>query len=373
MLPGISAEDSLLADLAIDPAHNGLQSLEATDLVARDRQLLTDSNVIIWQVGCVGDPRFNSKGYTNQFLEVLIKKLQDVYGKDYEIIHYVGAHYSIYDPVRERIKLSEFVKPEVAKKVTSVSTFFVPPKEIRPLKEDVCRLLNLKTDQKSHQPLPMPTKDKSHCYGQKQKNAINKLGEWNVPDHYIPVQPSVAARYLAKMSTDPKALDNHKQDPIAYMCKYGLSSKDSQLIKNKKAYLAAKPHVGVKSTKDDATVVVVVAEGDESSPSKDDTTVVVVIAAEGEEVKPQKDDTTVVVVAAQGEEVKPQKDDTTVVVVAAQGEEAKSQKDDTTVVVVIAAEGEEATSQKDDSTVVVIAAGQEDLTETTIPGIIPCV
>ena len=352
MLPGISAEDSLLADLAIDPAHNGLQSLEATDLVARDRQLLTDSNVIIWQVGCVGDPRFNSKGYTNQFLEVLIKKLQDVYGKDYEIIHYVGAHYSVYDPVKERIKLSEFVKPEVAKKVTSVSTFFVPPKEIRPLKEDVCRLLNLKTDQKSHQPLPMPTKDNSHCYGQKQKNAVKKLGEWKVPDHYIPVQPSVAARYLAKMSTDPKALDNHKQDPIAYMCKYGLSSKDTQLIKDKKAYLAAKPRVGVKSTKDDATVVVIAAEGDDSSSLKDDTTVVVVVA-EGQEVKPQKDDTTVVVVAAQGEEI-------------------KSQKDDTTVVVVIV-EGEEATSQKDDSTVVVIAAGHEDPTETTIPGIIPCV
>ena len=33
MLPGISAEDCLLADLGVDSAHNGLQSLEATDLL----------------------------------------------------------------------------------------------------------------------------------------------------------------------------------------------------------------------------------------------------------------------------------------------------------------------------------------------------
>lgn len=247
MLPGISAEDCLLADLGIDPSHNGLQSLEATDLLIRDRQLLTDSNIIIWQVGCVGEVGFNFKGYSNRFLGVLINKLQQVYGKDYEIIHYIGAHYSIYEPVTERIPLSDFHKPEVSKKVTGISTFFVPPKEVRPVKKDVCELLQITADEQAIKPRPMPTEDKSHQYAKPQKDAVSELSDWKVPRDYVHVQPTMAARYLARMSTDPEALEKHKQDPSTAMNRFGLSSRENQLIKNQKAFVA------VKSSDDSST------------------------------------------------------------------------------------------------------------------------
>ena len=85
----------------------------------------------------------------------------------------------------------------------------------------------------------MPTTDKSHCYTQQQENAIKNLGQWKPPEHYVHVNPSVAAQYLAKMSTDPKVLDTHKRDAIVCMSEYGLSSENMQLIKNSRAYIAA--------------------------------------------------------------------------------------------------------------------------------------
>ena len=63
MLPGISSEDCLFADLLVDPSIPGAQSVEATDLLLRERPLLTSSHVIIWQVGCVGRFDFNFSGF----------------------------------------------------------------------------------------------------------------------------------------------------------------------------------------------------------------------------------------------------------------------------------------------------------------------
>lgn len=51
VLPGISAIDTVLADLRIDPVVNGIQMYEATDLLLRRRPLQPDVPAIIWQIG----------------------------------------------------------------------------------------------------------------------------------------------------------------------------------------------------------------------------------------------------------------------------------------------------------------------------------
>lgn len=54
MLPGVSAQDYMFADLQFDPAVFGCMSCEATELIARNRALNTSVHNIIWQVGSVG-------------------------------------------------------------------------------------------------------------------------------------------------------------------------------------------------------------------------------------------------------------------------------------------------------------------------------
>jgi hypothetical protein len=63
MLPGISAEDCLFADLNIDPSHPGCLTYEATDLLVAKRLLIPSSRLILFQVGCVGISDFSFSGF----------------------------------------------------------------------------------------------------------------------------------------------------------------------------------------------------------------------------------------------------------------------------------------------------------------------
>lgn len=54
MLPGISAEDSLFADLLVNPSFPGSQTVDASDLVYRARPLATSCHVIIFQAAVFG-------------------------------------------------------------------------------------------------------------------------------------------------------------------------------------------------------------------------------------------------------------------------------------------------------------------------------
>jgi hypothetical protein len=51
VLPGISAIDTVLADLRVDPVVDGVQMYEATDLLLRRRPLMPEVPAIIWQIG----------------------------------------------------------------------------------------------------------------------------------------------------------------------------------------------------------------------------------------------------------------------------------------------------------------------------------
>ena len=58
LMPGVCHERSPVradlrsADLSVDPSRPGLQILEATDLLLRERTLFTDGHVVLFQVGC---------------------------------------------------------------------------------------------------------------------------------------------------------------------------------------------------------------------------------------------------------------------------------------------------------------------------------
>ena len=54
MLPGVSAEDCLVADLGVDPARNGLQSYEAGDFLRRRPAIEPTTALVLWQIGVVG-------------------------------------------------------------------------------------------------------------------------------------------------------------------------------------------------------------------------------------------------------------------------------------------------------------------------------
>lgn len=113
MRPGISALDTLCADLSVDPSQPGMQTFEATDMLIRGRAPDTALHVVLWQVGVVGELGYRRAGFLNSGLSVLIEYLQKYYGPDYPVTNYIGSRYPGIAPTVDEYRLSELHDPEL--------------------------------------------------------------------------------------------------------------------------------------------------------------------------------------------------------------------------------------------------------------------
>src|SRR2546423_1465368 len=114
MLPGISAEDCLIADLGIDPAVNGCQSYEATDFLMNERMIDPSSQLILWQAGALGDWTYQTKGYDLKALPLLIDKLLTLNPPNHEVIVYEGAIFPGCESVINPVSLSELTSTHLS-------------------------------------------------------------------------------------------------------------------------------------------------------------------------------------------------------------------------------------------------------------------
>jgi uncharacterized protein YabN with tetrapyrrole methylase and pyrophosphatase domain len=126
MLPGISAEDCLFADLGVDPGETGCQSFEATDFLVFKRKFDTSSPLILWQVGLVGVLGYKDQSslWSLSGLRILLEYLQEYYDPNHQVIVYEAAQYPVCKPITDRVALIEVPTA----KVTPLSTLYVPPK-----------------------------------------------------------------------------------------------------------------------------------------------------------------------------------------------------------------------------------------------------
>ena len=91
MLPGISSEDCLFADLGVDPGMQGCQSYEATDFLANSRQIDPSSSVVLWQIGVVGDATYKKYGYDQSAFPLLVERLLGYYPPNHVVYLYEAA------------------------------------------------------------------------------------------------------------------------------------------------------------------------------------------------------------------------------------------------------------------------------------------
>lgn len=123
MEPGISAEACLYADLGLDPGRHGVQSIEATHFLARDRQLDPANLVLLWQVALAGDlscTRFHAEA---EGLQALADKLLRWYPPRHEVILYEAAQVPIESPRAEHLALCDLPTAQYKEYTTLV----IPP------------------------------------------------------------------------------------------------------------------------------------------------------------------------------------------------------------------------------------------------------
>jgi precorrin-6B methylase 1 len=122
MLPAISAEDCLFADLGVDPGESGCQSYEATDFLLRRRTFDTSVPLILWQVAFIGITNApvapNAHGFG-----VLVDYLLTFYAEAHPAIVYEASPYPV-GPA----DIGEFTLGNVRKaELDGMSTLYLPP------------------------------------------------------------------------------------------------------------------------------------------------------------------------------------------------------------------------------------------------------
>jgi uroporphyrin-III C-methyltransferase len=124
MLPGISSEACLIADLGIDPLKPGWQSYEAWAFLAHRPRFDPRFSLVLWQVGLIYQSSISFSGVTDaRGLRDLARLLRRHYPSDHEAILYEASPFPIADPRVEGCALAELA----AAKVSTSTTLYLPP------------------------------------------------------------------------------------------------------------------------------------------------------------------------------------------------------------------------------------------------------
>lgn len=141
MLPGISAEDCLVADLGIDPAHFGCQSYEATQFLFRKYRIDPYMTQIIWQIGLAGEHTHTvlNADHCQNGLQLLTDVLLKHYPQQHQIILYEAATFPVCEPKIEKLSLIDLpsAKPSL------ISTLVIPALGLPDYDEDKLAKLGL--------------------------------------------------------------------------------------------------------------------------------------------------------------------------------------------------------------------------------------
>ena len=213
MLPAISAEDCLYADLGVDPSIPGLQIFEATDLLLRQRRIDTAMNLILFQVGCVGDVGFKFNGFANSNFHVLVDHLEKVYGPDHEVINYVASMFTMAPTVMATHKIRELRDPAVAASVTGISTFFIRASTVATNDAEIAEKFGLNVG---------PPRTPLIC-DRADYPALKQLAQHNNRNHTVPpgykFSHGSAALYnmFYELAVDVKAQQAYHEDPAGFV------------------------------------------------------------------------------------------------------------------------------------------------------------
>jgi precorrin-6B methylase 1 len=131
MVPGVSAQDCLVADLLIDPAEYGCQSFEATDFLLRGYRPDVTSMLVLWQVGCIGLSTFSRSRQPMENVQVLTDTLENHYGADHAVVAYQAALFPVSTPTIIKTPLRRLPEYDLG-----LATLYVPPLHEGPVKRN---------------------------------------------------------------------------------------------------------------------------------------------------------------------------------------------------------------------------------------------
>ncbi|KAG6330821.1 hypothetical protein ID866_8267 [Astraeus odoratus] len=238
MLPGISAEDYMFADLGFDPAIPGCMTQEATAIVVQNKKLDPSVHNIIWQVGGVG---VHDMVFDNAQFHHLVDRLEEDFGPDHKVMHYIGAVLPQSATVMEEYTIADLRKEEVVKQFNPVSTFYVPPRDVTSFDKATPQKLGASGALARVHPMQRFPYSKllgihspaAPAYGPFEQAAIERLKTHKPSNDAIKLQASPAIRqFMTDLALSPSLLAQYKANPGAIVDTIsGLSEQEKFALK----------------------------------------------------------------------------------------------------------------------------------------------
>jgi precorrin-3B methylase len=133
VLPGISAIDTVLADLRIDPVVHGVQMYEATDLLLRRRPLDSDVPAIIWQIGPLETALHDQRVSRPERFTGFMGHLMRYYPPSHQVAAIFCSPHPLMPPAILRFAIEDMGR--YAEEIHSGFTLYVPPSVGRPVQD----------------------------------------------------------------------------------------------------------------------------------------------------------------------------------------------------------------------------------------------
>ncbi|HHT9952137.1 TPA: SAM-dependent methyltransferase [Legionella pneumophila] len=121
VLPGISVENCLYADLKIDPGQFGCFHVEATELLLYDKIIDPTVHLCIWQPGMIGNRSVPKPNQKSNHLELLRIKLKKYYPDDHISILYEASMYPGVEPIIHKFPLYDIEDQNIG----TLSTLYI--------------------------------------------------------------------------------------------------------------------------------------------------------------------------------------------------------------------------------------------------------
>lgn len=142
ILPGLSAEDCLFADLEMDPSKNGCLSVEALSLLIFDDSIDIHYDLVVWQLGMVGNIDSVMKKNVDNGLFLIHEKLLRSYPPQHEATLYEASLYPGIRPNITKFPIEELIN----QKISSISTLYIPAVKKRPYNLEIISKMNLRIE-----------------------------------------------------------------------------------------------------------------------------------------------------------------------------------------------------------------------------------
>lgn len=141
MLPGISSDACLFADLGINPGDCGIYSVEATDLLVSGRRFDPTSHLLIWQVGALGKWSPMERGPSKPGVALLVRELRRSYPAAHTVVCYSAARFPLGAPRIRRMRLARLTQVRIPLPML----LWVPPLPSRPWRRSAVKVLTRTT------------------------------------------------------------------------------------------------------------------------------------------------------------------------------------------------------------------------------------